>query len=166
MRTPDASWRATYLPERDNVRAALDWALGPERRSGASPSRSPARPGPIWTELSLYGEGHRRLEAAAARIGADTPPSDEARLWLWLGFNWALAAPDRAVPALERAIDLYRRLGDARNLGFALPRLAHEEAMAGRFDRAASLLAEALPAAGERPGCRRSSATTTTIARC
>jgi len=144
LSTPDASWRATYLPERDNVRAALGWALGVggDRAIGIALAGSS---GPIWTELSLYGEGHRRLEAASAHIGGDTPPSDEARLWLWLGLNWALAAPDRAVPALERAIDLYRRSGDALNLGFALARVAHEEAMAGNFDRAASVLAEAFP---------------------
>jgi tetratricopeptide (TPR) repeat protein len=64
---------------------------------------------------------------------------------LWLGLNWALAAPDHAVPALERAIDLYRQQGDALNLGFALTRLGHEMAIAGRFDRAASILAEAFP---------------------
>ena len=141
---PDASWRAAYLPERDNVRAALDWALGPGGDRAVGIALAGAS-GPMWTELSLYGEGHRRLEAASAHVDADTPPNDEARLWLWLGLNWALAAPERAVPALTRAIDLYRRLGDARNLGFALQRLAHEEALAGRFEHAAALLSEAYP---------------------
>jgi predicted ATPase/class 3 adenylate cyclase len=142
--TPDADWRAAYLPERDNVRAALNWALGANGDRPIGIALAGAS-GPIWTELSLYGEGHRRLEAAAAQIDTDTPASAEARLWLWLGLNWALAAPDRAVPALEHAIELYRGLGDARSLGFALARLGHEEAMAGRFDRAASALAEAFP---------------------
>jgi predicted ATPase len=146
--TPDAYWRATYLPERDNVRAALDWALGPNGDRAIAVALGGAS-GPMWSELSLYGEGHRWLEAASTRIGPDTPPADEARLWLWLGLSWSLAAPDRAGPALQRAIDLYRGLGDARNLGFALPRLAHEEALAGRFDRAASLLAEARPLLGD-----------------
>lgn len=144
LSTPDASWRAMYLPERDNVRAALDWALGPVGDGSICVAIAGAS-GPVWSELSLYGEGHQRLEAASAHVGPDTPPADEARLWLWLGLGWSLAAPDRAVPALTRAIDLYRRLGDARNLGFALPRLAHEEALAGRFEHAAALLAEAHP---------------------
>ena len=34
VRLPDAEWRARYLPELDNVRAALDWALG----SGGDPA--------------------------------------------------------------------------------------------------------------------------------
>ena len=146
--TPDAYWRATYLPERDNVRAALDWALGPNGDRGIAIALASAS-GPMWSDLSLYGEGHRWLEAAAAQTSAETPLADEARLWLWLGLSWSLAAPDRAGPALERAIDLYRRLDDTRNLSFALLRLAHEDAMAGRFDRAASLLAEARPLLGD-----------------
>ena len=144
LRLPDADWRTTYTPERDNVRAALDWALGAGGDRALAIALAGAS-GPMWTELSLYGEGHRRLELAVGQIDAGTPEADEARLWLWLGLNWALAAPDRAVPALERAIELYRRLGDTVNLGFALPRLGHEMALAGRFDRAASVLAEAFP---------------------
>ena len=73
-RAPDAlaadaamdDWRAIYLPELDNVRVALDWAVGPceirrlaLRLAGAS--------GPVWAELSLVGEGRQRLEAALAR---------------------------------------------------------------------------------------------------
>jgi len=146
--TPDAYWRATYLPERDNVRAALDWALGSKGDRDIAIALAGAS-GPMWSDLSLYGEGHRWLEAAAAQISPETPPADEARLWLWLGLSWSLAAPDRAGPALERAIDLYRRQSDTRNLSFALLRLAHEDAMEGRFDRAASLLAEARPLLGD-----------------
>lgn len=144
LRMPDTDWRATYLPERDNIRAALNWALGSngDRALGILLAGGS---GPIWTELSLYGEGHRRLEGAVALVDADTPAADEARLWLWLGLNWALATPDKAVQALERAIGLYRRLGDTLNLGFALGRVGHEMAMAGRFDQAAAALAEAFP---------------------
>jgi predicted ATPase/class 3 adenylate cyclase len=144
MGTPDADWRATYLPERDNVRAALNWALdaGGDRAIGIALAGAS---GPMWTEMSLYGEGHRRLEAAAQQVDASTKARDQARLWLWLGLNWALAAPDKAVPLLQRAVVLYRGLGDERSLGFTLARLAHEEAMAGRFDQAQAFLAEALP---------------------
>ena len=35
LRTSDADSRAIYLPERDNIRAALNWALGP----GGAPTR-------------------------------------------------------------------------------------------------------------------------------
>ena len=65
--TPDAYWRATYLPERDNVRAALDWALGSKGDRDIAIALAGAS-GPMWSDLSLYGEGHRWLEAAAAQI--------------------------------------------------------------------------------------------------
>ena len=144
LRMSDADWRATYLPERDNLRAALDWALGAAGDSAIAIALAGASGG-VWTHLNLKGEGRQRLEAAVARVGAHTPESDQARLWLWLGLLWAMAAPAQAVPAMERAIDLYRRLGDAPELGFALVRLGHELAMMGRFERAASVLEEAFP---------------------
>ena len=63
----DADWHAIYLPERDNVRAALDWALGGDgdpiigiALAGASAA--------LWAELSLPGEGQQRLEAAIAQV--------------------------------------------------------------------------------------------------
>jgi tetratricopeptide (TPR) repeat protein len=144
LRIPDADWRATYLPERDNLRAALDWALGADGDPAIGIALAGAS-GAVWTQLILHGEGRQRLEAAIARIVAQTAESDQARLWLWLGLLWAMAAPAQAVPALERAIDLYRRLGDAPGLGFALVRLGHELAVMGQFEQAASVLAEAFP---------------------
>ena len=145
MGTPDADWRATYLPERDNVRAALNWALGTggDRAIGIALAGAS---GPMWTELSLYGRGPPATRRAAARKSMRTP---RRRIRRGCGSGWvelgALRRPTEAVPALQRAIVLYRGLGDARSLGFALARLAHEEAMAGRFDQAASALAEAWP---------------------
>jgi predicted ATPase len=142
LRMSDAEWRATYLPERDNLRAALAWALS----AGGDPAVAVALTGasaPVWPELSLHGEGQHRLEEAITRIGPNTPESDQARLWHWLGLVWGMASPAKAVPALERAIDLYRRLADAPNLGWALSRLGHEFAVMGRTDEATSVLTEA-----------------------
>ena len=56
LRMSDANWRATYLPERDNVRAALDWALGAGGDSAIGIALAGAS-GPIWTALSLLAEG-------------------------------------------------------------------------------------------------------------
>ena len=142
--------RRTRTGARPTCRSATTSAprsSGHSKRAAIAPSASPS---PANQEPC-----GRKCRSTARAIGASRPPplqiepatkvQDQARLWLWLGLNWALAAPDKAVPALQRAIVLYRGLGDGRNLGFALARLAHEEAMAGRFDEAASALAEALP---------------------
>ena len=81
---PEAEWRATYLPELDNVRAALDWALSTGADTAIGIGLCSAS-GAAWMELALVGEGRQRLEAAIARI-EQTPELDQARLWLWLGF--------------------------------------------------------------------------------
>jgi predicted ATPase/DNA-binding winged helix-turn-helix (wHTH) protein len=139
---PDVDWRADYLPERDNVRASLDWALG----DGGDPVIAIAlagASGTVWATLSLFGEGRQRLEAAVARVGVQTPESDQARLWLWRGLLWRMAAPTQAVADFERAVDLYRRLGDSLGLGHSLVELGGMLAIIGRYEEAASVLAKA-----------------------
>jgi predicted ATPase len=144
LRMSDVEWRAIYVPELDNVRAALDWARG----SGGDPAISTALTGvtgAVWMELSLQSEGRQRLQEAAANVGTQTPASDRARLWFWQGLLWDRAEPTQAVPAMERAIELYRRLDDALVLGYLLARLGNNLAIMGRYEQAAPALAEALP---------------------
>ena len=80
----DADWHGRYRPELDNVRVALDWAFGLEGDVAIGIALAGAS-GPLWLELSLHGEGRRRLETAVARVGLNTPQLDHARLCLWLG---------------------------------------------------------------------------------
>ncbi len=144
LRMPDPNWRAIYRPELDNVRATLDWCLG----AGGEPAIAIAlagASGAVWADLSLSSEGRQRLEAAIARVEAKTPQEDQARLWLSLGMLWSLGAPARAVAAFEQAVDVYRRLGDDVGLGYALARCGSMLSAMGRFEQAASVLAEAFP---------------------
>ena len=104
------------FPERDNVRVAIDWALGGDgdpiigiALAGASAA--------LWAELSLPGEGRQRLEAAIAHVDSHTSKSDQARLWLWLGLLRRYSAPPEAAIALERASDLYRQVGGRGRTG-------------------------------------------------
>jgi predicted ATPase len=152
---PEAEWRVTYLPELDNVRAALDWALGTGADTAIGIGLCSAS-GPVWMEVALVGEGQQRLEAAIARV-EQTPELDQARLWLWLGFLRGEATPPLAVAALERAVDLYRRLDDASGLGYSLVLLGGVLVFMGRHDQAASVLAEAFPVL-ERAGLRKAKA--------
>ncbi|TMG82141.1 MAG: tetratricopeptide repeat protein [Betaproteobacteria bacterium] len=143
LRKPDAAWHATYVPELINVRAALDWALGHDGDCAIGTAIAGAS-GPLWSTLGLFGEGVQRLEAAVARIEPDTRESDQARLWLWLG-RLVDEAPAQARPYLERAAELYRRLGDPLGLGLSLARLGRVLAFMGKFDQSEAVLTEARP---------------------
>ena len=49
--SPDANWHAIYGPELDNLRAALEWALGAGMAIRGPPSPWPARQVRMWIEL-------------------------------------------------------------------------------------------------------------------
>jgi predicted ATPase/DNA-binding winged helix-turn-helix (wHTH) protein len=153
LRMSQVGWRAIYLPELDNVRAALDWALG----AGGNPAIGIALAGaaaPLWTMLSPMEEAVRRLEVALAQVARETPASDQARLWHSLGLVLGTSAPVRAVEASERATSLYRSLGDATGLGLSLLRLGRMRVFMGRFADAEPVFAEAWPSL-ERTGLPR-----------
>jgi predicted ATPase len=144
LRISEAEWHAAYLPELDNVRAALAWAFSP----GGDPAVGIAlagASGAIWVELSLKSEGRHRLEAALERLESQTPEQDQARLWRWLGSLWGSSAPTRELAALEKAAALYRQLGDALAFGDSLVCLGGTLAAMGRFEQASHAFAEALP---------------------
>jgi tetratricopeptide (TPR) repeat protein len=142
LRIGDAEWRARYVPDIAEVRAALDWSRSGDASiavalAGAS--------GPLWTKLSLYGEGLKRLTAAVELLSPDTPEADEARLWLWVGLLARHANPAQSLSAYERAADLYRRSHRPLDIGMSLTRLAHAMGSVGRIESAAAALAKALP---------------------
>lgn len=72
----ESSWQtdATVVPRRltraiDDVRAALDWAFGPSGDPAIGIQLTIAT-GPLWSHLSLDGEGRLRSETALARLDA------------------------------------------------------------------------------------------------
>ena len=144
-RLPELAWRDLYLPEVDNVRAALEWSLGSNGAAAIAVGLAGAS-GPVWTSLSLYGEGIQRLEAAATHIESLAVESDEARWWLWLGSLLEPSAPARTLACFERAVGLYRELDDPLGLGHSRVWLARVLATMGRYESSRKVLAEALPA--------------------
>jgi predicted ATPase len=135
----DADWRARYLPERDNVRAALEWALS----EGGDSAIGIALAGAAGAVL-LGFEDRQWMETAIERIDPGTPSSDQARLWLWHGVA-RTSSPAMASAAFAKAIALYRQIDDVSGLGHALSRQGGRLAFMGRFEQAAKVLEEAFP---------------------
>jgi predicted ATPase/DNA-binding winged helix-turn-helix (wHTH) protein len=153
LRMPDVDWYAMYLPELDNVRAALDWALG-ARGDATLAIALAGLSHALWARSSLWSEGRQRLAAASGQVGPETPQLDEARLRYALGMLWIRSAPTQAVVALERAVELYRRLGDQVGIGNALLGLGLVCTFMGRFAQATAFFSEAFPFL-QRAGPRR-----------
>ena len=153
LRMSNEGWHAIFLPELDNVRNALDWALG----AGGNPALAIELAGSshlLWTRSSLWSEGRQRLEAVVGQVGDGTPQLDQARLWIGLGMLWSTAAPTHAAVALERSVELYRRLDDASGLGNSLLALGRIWVFMGRFEQATAVFSEAFPLV-ERAGLQR-----------
>ena len=88
-------------------------------------------------------EGRARLERALAAIGPSTPRSIEARLRYGYGFLSTGEPRGRALPALRRAVSLYRECGEPLDLGRALSFCGLNLARTGRLAEGLAALEEA-----------------------
>ena len=110
FRLSDNERRLAYAPERDNLRAGIDWAFAP----GGDPAIGVAlvsacrhmRPF-IW-DVEL----RRRLAVAQPYLDANVPAADVGRFWSAYGLAWREAERHRAIEALEKALEIHRTLGD------------------------------------------------------
>ena len=140
--TPDEAWLVRAAPELDNVRAALDFALGRAdgRATAISLAGAAAR---LWDKLALLGEGRRYLEQAEALVTEDAPAPQTARLFRQIGNFWHTSDRPRALAALARAEALYRARGDMLNLGAVLALMGPVRSFMGQQEAATSALRDA-----------------------
>ncbi len=143
-RLSDADLRTRYGPEIDNLRAAIDWAFGPngDVETGLALLGATRH---LWTMLSLGIEAAQRMELAVSRLSPGTPAEVELSFWLGLGLIHSGNRPERSIPALERGVALARSHGDELILCGALLGMAGGLALAQRADAAESCLREAEP---------------------
>jgi tetratricopeptide (TPR) repeat protein len=140
--TGDAAWLERYEPVVDDLRAALDWAMGSDSDKAVALAGASWM---LWRILALPGEGQRRLGAAAGRLRPETPPVLEARLRYGLGkLRQNTTALNTAHEELTSASMLYRALGESSHLGSTLVDLAFVSLMLGRIEEAEQGIAEAL----------------------
>jgi len=117
--TPSVQWLEAQAPEIDNIRIALDWAFGADGDPAVGIELAAASY-PLWYLLSLMQEGRARLERAMGAVSPATAKPIEARLRYGYGFLCTGEPRGRALPALRRAVSLYRDVGEPLDLGRAL----------------------------------------------
>jgi len=140
--TPSVQWLEAQAPEIDNLRVALDWAFGADGDPAIGIELAAASY-PLWYLLSLMQEGRARLERATAAVGPSTPKPVEARLWYGYGFLSTGEPRGRALPALRRAVSLYRDSGEPLERGRALSFYGLNLARTGHLTEGLAALEEA-----------------------
>jgi predicted ATPase/DNA-binding winged helix-turn-helix (wHTH) protein len=140
--TPSVQWLEAQAPEIDNLRVALDWAFGADGDTALGIELAAASY-VLWYLLSLMQEGRARLERATAALSAATPRTVEAQLRYGYGFLSTGEPRGRAVPALRRAVSLYREGGEPLDLGRALSFYGLNLARSGQLPEGLAALEEA-----------------------
>lgn len=139
---PDKEWIATYAPELENARAALDWALADPAQTTLAVKLA-AQVGRLWYWLGLAQEGRQYMDRLTSLIDSETPPIDAAR---FLSASASLlSATDRqhAMRTYESAAKLFRQVEEPERLGLVLMSLAQDYMFLGRFEDASIVLDEA-----------------------
>ncbi|GGF16801.1 hypothetical protein GCM10011611_23200 [Aliidongia dinghuensis] len=115
--TPTEAWLGAYEPELENLRAALDWAFGPDG-DAALGQRLVGHAQELWAELSLLAERQRWLARAEAQADGSTPPAVLGRLRLAAGRN-AHPGDPRFLEATLEALEIFRRIDDRLHVAAA-----------------------------------------------
>lgn len=138
---PDADWAERYGAERENLRAALAWALGDSGDPALGVTLASVS-GEVLGELHATGELMAWFDRALAHVTAATPADVAGRLWLGR-CGWLAAGDGQALPAARQAVALLRAAGGPLDLGRALWQQALQHIAIGEGDAADPLLAEA-----------------------
>jgi predicted ATPase/DNA-binding winged helix-turn-helix (wHTH) protein len=145
LTSTDAELRVRTDPELDNLRAALNWSLGPGNDivTGIALAGTSL---PVWLHRDAHfrAEGRSHVRSAVAHLNQTISPGAEARLW----FGLVLILPrhsdaDDILASSERAVALCRAAGNDRDLCHAL--LPHAQILTrkGRSTDAEQALDEA-----------------------
>ncbi|WP_198383857.1 winged helix-turn-helix domain-containing protein [Roseomonas sp. KE2513] len=111
-----AAWRAAHVVLADDLRAAVDWAFGPEGEMEIG-LRLLARSSALWLGLNLAAEYRHRLDLALSRLAATGAAETRAALRLHIAAGMAALHNTGEVALmaepLRRAIEIAGRIGDA-----------------------------------------------------
>ncbi len=143
--TPTRAWVALLEPDNDNLRAALDWALG-EKRDIELGSALAAKLARYWAITVYEAEGRARIESALALSDKINSQATIAALWLGVRLLISNAVSDWTAlgEISQRAFELNRELGNEEGMAIALTGVAERHIRQFRHDEARKLLDECL----------------------
>lgn len=150
--TPLAEWLSIHAGELDNVRAALDWAFGPDgdARLGIALTAAAVT---LWVRLSLFAECRERSRTALAVLGDGD--DDRVRMQLLAALGWSLMYGEgrarEARPILETTLALADKLDDKDFRLRALWGLCIDQFNNGQFGNARALADRFANAAANSP---------------
>ena len=128
-------------PERDNVRAALEWALtAGEIELG---SRLAVALEDMWVASDPF-EGARWFERFLEHSGEASPKQRARLLRAHGGMIYIVGRFEEGARRYAESIDLYRKLDDEEGVAIMLPRLAIEANRVGNLEQAQALAEESL----------------------
>ncbi|MEY9641552.1 putative ATPase/DNA-binding winged helix-turn-helix (wHTH) protein [Bradyrhizobium japonicum] len=139
--TPLPEWLSIYGAELDNVRAALNWAFGPDGDAALGIALTAAAV-TLWVRLSLFAECRERAKTALTALG-DSGRDDRIRMQLLSALGWSLMYGEgrarEARPILETTLELADRLDDKDFRLRALWGLCIDQFNNGQFGKARAL---------------------------
>jgi predicted ATPase/DNA-binding SARP family transcriptional activator/DNA-binding CsgD family transcriptional regulator len=138
--------------ERDNLRAALSWALDADEEQTERAEmglRLAAALGRFW-DAHGSGEGRRWLEKGLAKSGS-SPTSVRAKALNEAGFIAVYEGDPGAMALLEEGLALYKELGDRSGASYAISNLGHAVLHLGDPERLISLREEVEALLSEPP---------------
>ena len=140
-----ADWLARLDDEQANFRAALTWAFSPDCDDPDLGPRLVLSLWIFWFRRAYLREGRRWLQEAHAACAAPAPPLLRARLLTADGsFARMIGDFSGAETLLDDASALWRQIGDAEGLAWALSHLGLVKQWLGQLDAGVTVLEESL----------------------
>lgn len=113
----EATWRARYLAELDNVRATLSWAMQHEPALAITAYGSTW---PLYVELDLFTEARQTYDELMRLLSNTLPLARLGRFWEAASTFHSMARFDRARYCAELAARMYGEIGEIRGRYYAL----------------------------------------------
>ncbi|HEX6480100.1 MAG TPA: tetratricopeptide repeat protein [Ktedonobacteraceae bacterium] len=136
------AWLDRLEAEQENVRAALHWSL--EQQEGEEAARIVVTLWPFWILRGYLSEGREWLDRTLAAL----PNRTELRakvLWASGIITGRLGESTRARHLLEESLEVWRAVGDKKQMAFALSSLGVGAQRQGDYEQASVRFEESLP---------------------